>query len=233
MLHQNDRSLHLYKVHRHTSDIDDVTRNDDYIVNDKRGSEPMMDILGLLGNNVSPSGIRTIKSAVADDISNLQNEKLDTYLEKQAFRQDIYDQIAALPWKSNVNVSVQISDKAFDRMMVDEEFKNYMMDRIKEATMIGFPGYNSFTWIDENGYRTVSYHDPRMGQRAFGSISHQADTFFTQKSDTDYLDDIWEEARLRRKEIRELREDKIRKNKMNYDIFFANSRYEDSMIFVD
>ncbi|MBD5466073.1 MAG: hypothetical protein HDR22_09725, partial [Lachnospiraceae bacterium] len=42
------------------------------------------------------------------------------------FKKEIWDQINSYPWDSRMNVSIQITDGAFQRMMEDSDFKDRM-----------------------------------------------------------------------------------------------------------
>ena len=55
-----------------------------------------------------------------------EDEKLD------AFKKEIWKELDSMSWNSSVNVSIQITDSAFRRMMTDEDFKNRMMKIMHE-----------------------------------------------------------------------------------------------------
>ena len=98
-----------------------------------------------------------------------------------------------MSWGSNI--SVQITDSAFEKMMVDKEFKNKMMNIIREDArgsnmMCGGTLIN----IDENGYKGYSYmqdHTKEAG-RAFDAHSKDKDSFYSKKCKKDELNELWE-----------------------------------------
>ena len=60
-----------------------------------------------------------------------QNEKVELTEEEklEAFKKEIWRELDSYPWNKGVNVSIQITDGAFEKMMVDKEFKNKMMNK--------------------------------------------------------------------------------------------------------
>lgn len=92
----------------------------------------------------------------------LEDDKLE------AFKKEVWKELDSLPWNSSVNVSIQITDSAFKRMMTDEDFKNRMMSKMhEEASVCRSPIVSSITCIDENGYKGVTYNDYDMANTAF------------------------------------------------------------------
>ncbi len=102
-------------------------------------------------------------------------------------------EIDSMSWGSNI--SVQITNSAFEKMMVDKEFKNKMMNIIREDAhgsnmMCGGTLIN----IDENGYKGYSYmqdHTKEAG-RAFDAHSKDKDSFYSKKCKKDELNELWE-----------------------------------------
>ena len=131
----------------------------------------------------------------------LEAEKLE------AFKKEIWNEINSMPWDNRMNISIQITDKAFERMMNDTEFKDKMMGLIKEECLACHPpGDTSLTWIDENGYKGYAYIDIESGHAAFSSHSKDKNSFFVKKSTKQDLNDIWEEELLERELQQELRD---------------------------
>lgn len=82
-----------------------------------------------------------------------------------------------------MNISIQITDKAFERMMSDDEFKGKMMKMFKEESLAAHPpGDTSLTWITEAGYRGYSYIDIEAGHKAFATHSIDKNSFFVRKA---------------------------------------------------
>ena len=107
------------------------------------------------GNNYSA----LIKKAVGEEkVTNIEElseaEKLDN------FKREIWNELDSLPWNNSVNVSIQITDSAFKRMMTNEDFKNRLMKIMQEeASVCRPPIVSSMTVIDENGYKGITYND--------------------------------------------------------------------------
>lgn len=131
-----------------------------------------------------------------------EDEKLE------AFKKEIWKELDSLPWNGGINYSIQITDSAFKRMMNDEDFKNKMMRIMKEEAHAGrSPIVSSLNWIDENGYKGISYNDINTGSTAFKAHSKHKDSFYVKKAKAKEVNDAWEQARQRRDKQREIREE--------------------------
>lgn len=123
----------------------------------------------------------------------------------EAFKKEIWNEINSLPWDSRMNISIQITDKAFERMMDDPEFKEKMMGLIREEAAAAHPpGDTSLTWIDENGYKGYAYMDIESGHKAFSTHSKDRNSFYVRKKQ-DYTE-LWEEKWLERERLRKERD---------------------------
>ncbi len=88
-----------------------------------------------------------------------------------------------MPW--GANISIQITDGAFRKMMEDSEFKNKMMKVIREDavgsnnTMCGGTLIN----INENGYKGYSYMADyaKEAELAVSAHSKDKDAFYVKK----------------------------------------------------
>lgn len=128
----------------------------------------------------------------------------------EAFKKEIWDQINSYPWDSRMNVSIQITDGAFQRMMEDSDFKDRMLTVLyKEALAAHPPGNTSLTWIDESGYKGYGYLDNDAGEIAFQAHSNHKDSFYVRKakkkSDSNDLTEYYEKKRRERELQQELR----------------------------
>ena len=158
------------------------------------------------------TAVRTESTEKIEFIS--EDEKLE------AFKKEIWKELDSLPWNSSVNVSIQITDSAFKRMMTDEDFKNRMMKIMHEdASVCRPPIVSSLTCIDENGYKGVSYNDYDMANTAFKAHSKHKNSFYVKKAKAKEVNDAWEQARIRRDKQREVREDEY------WDKYFANKAF--------
>ena len=109
------------------------------------------------------------------------------------FKKEIWKEIDSMSWGSNI--SVQITNSAFEKMMVDKEFKNKMMNIIREeCPWLKYDVWWNFNNIDENGYKGYSYmqdHTKEAG-RAFDAHSKDKDSFYSKKCKKDELNELWE-----------------------------------------
>lgn len=146
---------------------------------------------------------RSIKSVVsADKIKSASAiEELSEEEKLEAFKKEILDEINSFSWNPSMNISIQITDGAFKRMMEDSDFKDRMLSVIqKESIAAQPPGNTSLTWIDESGCKGYSYIDISAGEMAFKAHSNDKDSFYVKKAakKQDYLE-LWEERRLQQK----------------------------------
>lgn len=143
---------------------------------------------------------RCTKSVVSADKTEAASavEELSEEEKLEAFKKEIWDEINSFSWNPSMNISIQITDKAFKRMMEDSDFKDRMLNVIqKESIAAQPPGNTSLTWIDESGYKGYSYIDISAGEMAFKAHSNDKDSFYVKKAANkqDYLE-LWEERRL-------------------------------------
>ena len=157
----------------------------------------------------------TIRVEFTESVNSIsEDEKLE------AFKKAVWKELDSLPWNSGVDVSIQITDSAFKRMMNDDDFKNRMMSKIHEdASVCRSPIVSCLLVIDENGYRGVSYNDYYMSNVAFKSHSKHKDSFYVKKAKTKEVNEAWEKARQRRDKEREIREEEYWKK------YFANKDF--------
>ncbi len=128
----------------------------------------------------------------------------------EAFKKEIWNEINSMPWNSSVSVSIQITDKAFERMMNDPDFKERMLTTIgKEAAAAHYPVTTSLTWIDENGYRGQSWNFG-YGEDIYKMHSSDKNSFYskkaTNKSDSTDLTEYYEKQRREREFQQEMRD---------------------------
>ena len=152
-----------------------------------------------------------------------QTEKVELTEEEklEAFKKEIWRELDSYPWNKGVNVSIQITDGAFKRMMVDDDFKNEMMTIMKKESMAcRAPIVASCTLIDENGYKGITYNDNSIGNKAFEAHSKGKDSFYVKK------------ATKRQEEKKRLEEEILKKaqeRKATMKEYF-DSRYENQMM---
>ena len=145
-----------------------------------------------------------------------QTEKVELTEEEklEAFKKEIWKEIDSMSWGSNI--SVQITNSAFEKMMVD------MMNIIREDAhgsnmMCGGTLIN----IDENGYKGYSYmqdHTKEAG-RAFDAHSKDKDSFYSKKCKKDELNELWERERLKKRQYQEKADDEYMESLRLKDIF--------------
>lgn len=160
--------------------------------------------IGLVqGNNYSA----LIKKAIGEEkVTNI--EELSEAEKLENFKKEIWNELDSYPWDSRVNISIQITDSAFKRMMTDEDFKNRMMKIMyEEASGCRPPIMGSMTNIDENGYNGITYNEYVQGKAVFNAHSKTKDSFYVKKAihKQDYVE-LWEEKRHEREIQREKKE---------------------------
>ena len=135
---------------------------------------------------------KTTSSAKTEQTTELSHAE-----ELENFKKEIWTELDSMPWNSSADISIQITDKAFERMMKEPEFKNQMMKLMREEAMAA-TGV-SLTWIDENGYRGYSYMEG-YGEEAFAAHVKDKDSFYTKKATKkqDY-NELYEKERQQRK----------------------------------
>lgn len=160
-----------------------------------------MEISSLLTAGVN---YQASKTTIAEDNSSSKvNESTEcSEAEKlEAFKKEIWNEISKMPWSSQVNSSVQITEGAFKRMMKDNDFKVEMLSIIREESIAGrSPIGTSLTWISEAGYKGFSYWEGEEGaESAFLSHSKSKDSFYSKKAvKKKDSGEEWEERALER-----------------------------------
>ena len=129
----------------------------------------------------------------------------------EAFKEEIWNEINSYSWNKSMNISIQITDGAFKRMMNDADFKDRMLGVIKKESIAAQPPGNvSLTWIDESGYKGYSYIDNDAGAIAFKAHSSDKDSFYVQKakknSNSADLTEYYEKQRREQELQKELRD---------------------------
>jgi hypothetical protein len=138
------------------------------------------------------------------------------------FKKEIWNEINSYSWNSSMNISIQITDGAFKRMMEDSDFKDRMLSVIqKESVAAQPPGNTSLTWIDESGYRGYSYLDNDAGLIAFKAHSNHKNSFYVKRAeDENDANEIWLQWQQERKEQRELLDEEVERTQ------YLNSVYK-------
>lgn len=139
----------------------------------------------------------TEKSGSTKEIS--EEDKLE------AFKKEIWNEINSLSWGSSI--SIQITDEAFEKMMVDKEFKDKMMNLIKEDArgshiMCG----GTLIQINENGFYGYSYMADHAKEADAAYDSHSKDSFYSKKIKKREAENIWKKKWLERERMRKERD---------------------------
>ena len=155
---------------------------------------------------------KVIKSGKTDSGTS-EVEKLE------AFKKEIWKEIDSLSWGSSI--SIQITDEAFEKMMKDSEFKNKMMNLIKEDArgshmMCGGTLIN----INENGYSGYSYmaDHAKEANTAFEAHSKDKNSFYAKKvakkqEYEEFLEKRWLEREKQRERLDKEYVDKLHFNR--------------------
>ena len=155
---------------------------------------------------------KVIKSGKTDSETS-EAEKLE------AFKKEIWKEIDSLSWGSSI--SIQITDRAFEKMMNDPEFKNKMMNLIKEDArgshiMCGGTLIN----INENGFYGYSYmaDHAKEANTAFEAHSKDKNSFYAKKiakkkKNEELLEERWLEREKQRERLDKEYVDKLYLNR--------------------
>ena len=179
-----------------------------------------MGVDSILGGNFSVQTKDFTKRTTSGATDVNQTQVLTESEKLENFKKEIWKEIDSMSWGSNI--SVQITNSAFEKMMVDKEFKNKMMNIIREDAhgsnmMCGGTLIN----IDENGYKGYSYmqdHTKEAG-RAFDAHSKDKDSFYSKKCKKDELNELWERERLKKRQYQEKADDEYMESLRLKDIF--------------
>lgn len=163
------------------------------------------------------------KSAASADETEVvsETEELSDAEKLENFKKEIWDEINSYPWNANVNVSIQITDGAFERMMEDSDFKDEMLDVIYRESLAAKPPVGtSLTWIEESGYHGYAYSDKagEIAESAFQAHSNHKNSFYVHKATSrDDANEIWLQWQQERQEQREwLNQETQRKQYLNH-----------------
>ena len=123
------------------------------------------------------------------------------------FKKEIWKEIDSMPW--GCDISIHITDDAFKRMMNDNEFKDRMLNTIREdASVSGIKGGGTILNITESGYSGFSWMEGYPGEASAGFSAHSKKAFYSKKVShkQDYME-LWEERRQKREIQREKLDD--------------------------
>ncbi|MDE7423847.1 MAG: hypothetical protein K2N51_09165 [Lachnospiraceae bacterium] len=158
-----------------------------------------MDVNSVLGGHFSVQTHKFAKKSTSNIASVNQTQGISEAEKLENFKKEIWKEIDAMPWGSNI--SIQITDSAFEKMMIDKEFKSKMINIIREdARGSNMMCGGTLIHIDENGYSGYSYmqdHAKEAGT-AFEMHSKDKDSFYTKKCKKDQLNELWEKERLKK-----------------------------------
>lgn len=154
----------------------------------------------------------------------------------EAFKKEIWKEIDSLSWGSSI--SIQITDAAFEKMMNDPEFKNKMMNLIREDArgshmMCGGTLIN----INENGYSGYSYmaDHAKEANTAFEAHSKDKNSFYAKKvakkqEYEEFLEKRWLERERQREKLDKEYVDKLYFNRSLLRKEQASAAYEANVL---
>ncbi|MBP5553479.1 MAG: hypothetical protein J6X94_01265 [Lachnospiraceae bacterium] len=158
--------------------------------------------------NASSYTVRASMNTTVRTESAEKTEFMSEDAKLEAFKKEVWKEVDAMPWNSCMNTSVQISDKAFKRMMNDKDFKDRMISSLHREAVGGRPpGDTTLIWVNEDGLKAFAYLDIEAGHQAFAAHSRHKDSFFAKKAKAKEVNYAWEQAQLRRDKQREIREE--------------------------
>ena len=109
------------------------------------------------------------------------------------FKKEIWREIDSMP--CGCDISIHITDYAFKRMMDDSEFKDRMLNTIREdASVSGIKGGGTILNITESGYSGFSWMEGYPGEASAGFSAHSKKAFYSKKVSHkhDYME-LWKE----------------------------------------
>lgn len=208
-----------------SSKANDTKKKDAEQAVEKYGSSKAESTAGYMSKleKLAPSvefGIGNTHSSAKSGKTLTINQKLLEKMQDDPNKEKEMKEIDSMSWGSNI--SVQITNSAFEKMMVNKEFKNKMMNIIREDArgsnmMCGGTLIN----IDENGYKGYSYmqsHTKEAG-RAFEAHSKDKDSFYSKKCKKDELNELWEKERLKKRQYQEKADDEYMESLRLKEIF--------------
>ena len=153
-------------------------------------------------------------------ISKIEKAELSEEEKLEVFKKEIWKELDSLPWNNSVNVSIKITESAFKRMMTDTDFKNRMMDKMREeASACKSPIVSSITMIDENGYRGITYNDYNMADTAFRAHSKSKDSFYVKRAANKSIQDQLYKKAAEKKKLEEKRLQEAAEKRQAYTDF--------------
>ena len=208
-----------------SSKANDTKKKDAEQAVEKYGSSKAESTAGYMSKleKLAPSvefGIGNTHSSAKSGKTLTINQKLLEKMQDDPNKEKEMKEIDSMSWGSNI--SVQITNSAFEKMMVNKEFKNKMMNIIREDAhgsnmMCGGTLIN----IDENRYKGYSYmqsHTKEAG-RAFEAHSKDKDSFYSKKCKKDELNEHWEKERLKKRQYQEKADDEYMESLRLKEIF--------------
>ena len=159
--------------------------------------------IGLLqGNDYSVLIKQMIEEEKTTDVAQLSEvEKLEN------FKREIWNEIDSMPW--GCDISIHISDDAFERMMNENDFKDRILNIIREdASVSGIKGGGTIINVDESGYSGFSWMEGYPGESSTRMSEHSKHSFYHKKVSykQDYTE-LWEERRNKKEVQREKLDD--------------------------
>ena len=133
----------------------------------------------------------------------INTEELSETEKLENFKKEIWKKIDSMPW--GCDISIHITDDAFKRMMDDSEFKDRMLNTIREdASVSGIKGGGTILNITESGYSGFSWMEGYPGEATDGFSAHSKNAFYSKKVShkSDYME-LWEDRRHEREVHRE------------------------------
>lgn len=160
-----------------------------------------------IAQNVNFSGYSVSAYNKTKSVSQVETAKKVKELSEEEklaeFKKEIWKEIDSMPW--GCDISIHITDDAFKRMMNDNEFKDRMLNTIREdASVSGIKGGGTILNITESGYSGFSWMEGYQGEASAGFSAHSKKAFYSKKVShkQDYME-LWEERRFEREVQRE------------------------------
>lgn len=180
------------------------------------------------GINYSVSKSEDVKTESTGKVS--ESTECSEAEKLKVFKQEFWKKVDSMPYSKGMNLSIQITDGAFKRMMKEPKFKDEMINILNDDAIASNKSGASttLTKIDENGYSGYSYR--QGGEEAFVAHSSDKDSFYSKKAKKkhDY------EAESKKKELERMYNQKMlnkeyyensTEKKLQYQELYVSKQY--------
>ena len=178
--------------------------------------------------------VYSTKKIVSQTQSRREIKELSEEEKLVEFKKKIRNEIDVMPW--GCDISIHITDDAFKRMMDDNEFKDRMLNTIREdASVSGIKGGGIILNITESGYSGFSWMEGYAKEGSARVKTHSQGSFYYKMTcyNQNYME-LWEERRHKR-EVQQEKLDRAYVEQLHMNRYWARKEriavaYESSIL---